>query len=98
MNAAHSLSAASSFQVGSVGSLRYPVERISWLAAKPAGFITLPTETDTLLRRCIGFQPISAICLIAWAANFGVVALKKMSAPEALRLMSCESTVGSAGS
>ena len=48
--------------------------------SKPAGFITLPIEAETLLRKCIGFQPISFIFLIACAANFGVVTLKKTSA------------------
>jgi hypothetical protein len=30
-------------------------------------------ELLTLLRKCVGFQPISAAFLIAWAANFAVV-------------------------
>ena len=52
--------------------------------SKPAGLITPPTEAETLLRNCSGFQPISATFLIACAANFGVVMLTKMSAPVAL--------------
>ena len=40
--------------------------------SKPAGLITLPIEAETLLSKCTGFQPISAIFLIACAANFGV--------------------------
>ena len=54
--------------------------------SKPAGLITLPIEAETLLRKCSGFQPISAIFLIACAANFGVVKLKKTSAPDDLQL------------
>ena len=38
--------------------------------SKPAGLITAPMEVLTLLRKCSGFQPISAAFLIAWAANF----------------------------
>ena len=41
----------------------------------PAGLITLPIEAETLLRKCSGFHSISAIFLIACAANFGVVML-----------------------
>ena len=40
--------------------------------SNPAGLITLPTEAETLLRKWVGFQPISEIFLIACAANFGV--------------------------
>ena len=54
--------------------------------SKPAGFITLPIEPETLLRKCSGFQPISEFFLIACAANFGVVMLKKTSAPVAFIL------------
>ena len=61
----------------------------------PAGLSTEPTELDTLLSRCNGFQPISAALRMACAANFGVVTLKNTSAPEAFRLMTWESTVGS---
>ena len=49
--------------------------------SKPAGLITLPIEAETLLRKCSGFHSISAIFLIACAANFGVVTLKNTSAP-----------------
>src|SRR3954468_5656489 len=82
-------------QDGSVGSFKYWVDSTSLEASNPAGFSTEPTEFDTLLSRCTGFQPISCAFLIACAANFGVVTLKKTSAPEAFRLMICESTVGS---
>jgi hypothetical protein len=40
--------------------------------SKPAALSTEPTEFDGLARRWTGFHPISAIFLIAWAANFGV--------------------------
>src|SRR5260370_26572574 len=95
MKADHFLYAGSSFQVGSVGSLRYAVLSTPLALSKPAGLSTEPTELETLLRRWTGFQPSSAIFLIAWAANFGVATLKTMSAPDALTLMTCESTVGS---
>src|SRR5207253_1941524 len=98
MKATHSFLPASSFQVESVGSFRYWVESTSFDASRPAGLSTEPTEFDTLLSRCTGFQPISCAFLIACAANFGVVTLKKTSAPEFFRLTICESTVGSAGS
>jgi hypothetical protein len=39
----------------------------------PAGLMTAPMEALTLLRKCSGFQPISAAFLMACAANFGVV-------------------------
>src|SRR5712675_2469328 len=35
--------------------------------------MTLPTDAETLLRMWSGFHSTSAIFLIAWAANFGVV-------------------------
>jgi hypothetical protein len=43
----------------------------------------------------VGFQPISAAFLIACAANFGVVMLKKVSAPEAFSDTIWLSMVGS---
>ena len=61
----------------------------------PAGMSTVPVALDTLFRYCVGFQPISPAFLIAWAANFGVVILKKVSAPDALRVTIWLSTVGS---
>ena len=63
--------------------------------SKPAGFITLPIEAETLLRKCSGFQPISAFFLIACAANFGVVMLMNTSAPVDFSLTMWESMVGS---
>ena len=38
-------------------------EMMPWHSSKPAGFITPPIEAETLLRKCSGFQPISAILL-----------------------------------
>src|SRR5215469_6234029 len=95
MNVSHFLKAASSFQVGSVGSLKKAVDRIPFELSNPAGLRTEPMEADTLLRRCNGFQPISETFLVACAANFGVVTSYKMSAPEACRLTIWESIVGS---
>ena len=48
--------------------------------------MTAPTEGETLLRKCSGFQPSSATFLIACAANFGVAMLTKTSAPSRLQL------------
>ena len=63
--------------------------------SRPAGASTAPTDADTALRYCSGFQPVSYALRIAWAANLGVAMLKKTSAPEALSAMICESMVGS---
>jgi len=57
--------------------------------------ITPPTEAETLETMCSGFHSISASFLIACAANFGVVMLRKTSAPEALSLTMWLSIVGS---
>ena len=64
-------------------------------ASTPAGLSTLAYELDTLLRKWVGFQPMSWAFLIACTANFGIVTLKNTLAPEFLRLMICESIVGS---
>ncbi len=66
-----------------------------WEASRPAGFSTEPTEAETLFRKWVGRHPISKAFLMAWAANLGVVTLKKTLAPLFLRLTICESTVGS---
>ena len=63
--------------------------------SKPAGFITAPTELETLVTMCSSFQSISATFLIACAANFGVAMLRKTSAPLALSLTMWLSMVGS---
>ena len=67
-------------------------------ASRPAGFSTAPTELALMSTICTGCQPSSAIFLIAWAACFGVVALKNRSAPLSLILRICESMVGSVSS
>jgi hypothetical protein len=72
MKADHSLKAGSSFHDLSVGSLKYAVAKIPLALLSPAGLSTAPTEVEMLLRRWIGFQPISALFLIAWAAVFCV--------------------------
>ncbi len=66
-----------------------------WLASKPAGFMTAPIEAETLLRKWVGFHPISAFFLIACAANFGVVMFMNTSAPVDFSLTMWESIVGS---
>jgi hypothetical protein len=43
---------------------------ISCAFSNPAGLITAPIEVATVLRKCIGFQPISPAFLMACAANF----------------------------
>ena len=86
---------ASSFHCASVVSFRYCDEMMSWAFSKPAGLITLPIEAETLLRKCSGFQPISAFFLIACAANFGVVMLMNTSAPVDFSLTIWELMVGS---
>lgn len=64
-------------------------------ASSPAGSITVDTQTATLDRNVIGRQPISKALRIDCAANFGVAAITKTSAPEAFSLTICESMVGS---
>src|SRR5882672_4013200 len=76
-------------------SLRYAAEMISWEFSKPAGLITLPTDAETLLRKCIGFHWISAIFLMACAAIFGVAILMNTSALVDLSLTIWLSMVGS---
>src|SRR6267378_3160247 len=56
--------------------------------------MTLPIEEETLLIMCSGFHSISAIFLMACAANFGVVTLKKTSAFVDFSLTMLESMVG----
>ena len=61
----------------------------------PAGVITEPTEIDTLVMKCSGFQSRSAILRIICAANFGVAAVITTSAPQFFRSSACESIVAS---
>src|SRR3954471_449612 len=94
MKARHSFIPASVFHCGSFGSLRYAAERMPWPFSYPAGFITLPTDTDTLVRNWIGFHLSSPAFLMDCAANFGVEMLMRMSGLAALSCTICESTVG----
>src|SRR6266404_8947491 len=55
-------------------------------ASSPAGSITVDTQTATLDRNVIGFQPISNTLRIDCAANFGVAAITSTSAPDAFSL------------
>ena len=65
---------------------RPPKARLARFRSPPA-CITLPTEAETLVMICSGFQSISAIFLMACAANFGVVMLiRSTSAPAGLEL------------
>ena len=65
-----------------------------WSFSYPAGFMTPPIEPETLVRKWTGCQFSSPIFLIAWAANFGVAMLTKMSGLAPLIWTTCESTVG----
>src|SRR5713226_3708576 len=95
MKASHCSKPASSFQVGSVGSLYQKVDRMPLEFSNPAGCNAPLIVVATLFRKCTGFQPISAALRIAYAAYFAIVTLRNTSAPEDLRLTICESTVGS---
>src|SRR5277367_6434695 len=75
MKARHSFMPGSSFQVASFGSLRYCEVSMPTAFSGPAGLITVPTEADTLVMICSGFQPRSKILLIICAANFGGAAV-----------------------
>ncbi len=68
---------------------------MSFEHSRPAGFKTEPTDEETLFKRWSGFQPISQDLRIAWAANFGMVILKKTFAPESFIAKIWLSTVGS---
>src|SRR6056297_3639563 len=63
--------------------------------SKPAGLRVALTDDDTLFNRWSGFHPISQVFLIACAADFGIVTLKKTLAPLAANSKICASTVGS---
>src|SRR3954453_5992724 len=94
MKARHSLRPGSFFHCSSLGSFRYAALRTSWPFSNPAGFITLPTDTDTLVRKWIGFHLSSPAFLMDCAANFGVEMLMRISGLAALICTICESTVG----
>ena len=61
----------------------------------PAGIITAPTETETPVSTCSGFQFISATLRIDWAANFGVAMVISTSIPADCRVTSWLSIVAS---
>jgi hypothetical protein len=61
MNARHWFIPASSFQLGSVGSFRYAALIIPVAFSGPAGVMTDPTDIETFVMQCSGFQPRSAI-------------------------------------
>ena len=63
-------------------------------ASSPAGSITVEIHTPTLDRNVNGFQPISKTLRIDCAAKFGVAAMIRTSAPDALSLTISESMVG----
>src|SRR6185503_13317542 len=95
MNATQSTKPLSFFHCGSVTSFMYSAVIRPFDASRPAGFSTDESDDDTLLRKCVGFQPMSCDFLIACTANFGIEMLKKTFAPLFLRFTICESTVGS---
>src|ERR1700760_3022772 len=79
---------------GSVTSIWYWAVRIPFELSRPAGFITAPTDCETLVMIWIGGQPGSAAFLIASAANFGGATLMKISGFMLLIATTCDSTVG----
>ena len=95
MKATHSVKPLSFFHWGSVISFMYSAVIRPREASRPAGFSTVPSELDTLFRKCSGFHPMSLAYLIAWTANFGIVMLKNTLAPLFFRFTICESIVGS---
>src|SRR5579875_684607 len=98
MKARHSFMPGSLAQAGSVESFRKPLVMMPMPASSPAGFITEPTEIDTLVMKNIGFQPRSCALRIACAAVFGAAAQMNTSAPDDCNEVICESTVGSVAS
>src|SRR4026207_1481002 len=86
MKATQSVKPLSFRHWGSVTSFMYSAVIRSLEASSPAGFSTVPSELDTLLRKCSGFHPISWAFLIACTAYFGIVMLKKTLARLFLRL------------
>src|SRR5690348_15850439 len=98
MNARHCFIPGSSFQAGSVGSLPQYGVMTPTAVSSPAGLITAATETDTLLKKNSGFQPISATLRMACAAGFGPAAAISVSALAPCSVTICESTVGSLAS
>src|ERR1051326_6927620 len=85
----------SSAHFRSFGSFVIVAETIPTARSAPAGTMVEDTELETKLIRNNGFQPISLAFLIACAANFGVPATRKASAPAAFKLTTWEAMVGS---
>src|SRR3954466_1770618 len=79
----------------SFGSLVIVAATMPTAFSGPAGTMVDDTELETKLIRNSGFQPISSTFLMAWAANFGVPATKKASAPDDFSDTTWESMVGS---
>src|ERR1700753_1335416 len=95
MKARHSIVSGSSFQVGSVGSFKQPAEMMPCDASRPAAFMTDETDEAMLGTKKVGFQPSSWTFLMVCAVALGAAQEKKMSAPEARRATTWESSVGS---
>src|ERR1700689_841288 len=95
MKASQSLYSCVSAHCGSVGSLAKPAEIMPAPFSRPALFITVPTEFDTEVRKCVGFQPMSETLRIDCAANLGVASLPIPSAPLDCSDPTRQSTVGS---
>src|SRR6266481_2026793 len=85
----------SSAHFRSFGSFVIVAETIPMALSAPAGKMVEDTELETKFIKNNGFQPISFAFLIACAANFGVPATRKASAPAAFKFTTCESMVGS---
>src|SRR4051794_38773303 len=95
MNSANSCTAGSESYCLSVTSFKYRIDVMPVDLSRPAGVKTEPTDTDTFVKNCFGFQPESYALRIAIAANLGVATLRKVSALLACKVAICESTVAS---
>src|SRR3954449_4767454 len=93
--ALYSFTAGSFAHFAVCGSLKYAVEMMPFAFWSPTGFRTRFLSAPTLLRICKGFQPLLAPVASPWAAGFGVVMLRKVSAPECASRPTCGATVGS---
>src|SRR6266487_1068566 len=79
----------------SLASFSMVAAMIPTVFSGPAGTMVDDTDVETRLMRKRGFQPIPSAFLIACAANFGVPASRRASAPDDLRVTTWESMVGS---
>src|ERR1700712_432304 len=95
MKVSHVLVPGSSFQAGSVGSLRYAVEIMFLAFSRPAGLSTAATDVAVLARKNTGFHPSSPTFLMGCAEPFGAAQEKKISALESCSATIWESIVGS---